>query len=164
MCFNQFSTFQFSLVVTRSSNRTSSIWCRGSGHSYAKTRSGFIRLGQKNPGTYPETYPGTFPGTYPGTFPGTFSRRCRTALWISEFRISKGACCCRYFFCCLKSHQPAAAAGQDPEIAFANSFRGPLKKCTNRRPFKLAMQHNFSIFHAVISHGITIKYGDKVWA
>ncbi len=33
----------------------------------------------------------------------------------------------------------------DPEIAFANSFKGPLKKpepaseCTNRRPFKLAI-------------------------
>jgi hypothetical protein len=61
-------------------------------------------------------------------------------------------CCFRYSFCCLNSHhllQVAAAACGDPEISFANSFRGPLKKCTNRRPFKLAMQHKFSIFHAV---------------
>ena len=71
-------------------------------------------------------------------------------LWKSELRISRGVCCCRYSFCCLNSHHLLAAACGDPEIAFANSFRGPLKKCTNRRPFKLAMQHNFSIFHAVV--------------
>ncbi len=34
---------------------------------------------------------------------GTFSRRCRTGLWKSELRISKGARCCRYIFCCLKT-------------------------------------------------------------
>ena len=141
MCFNQYSTFQFSLVVTMSSNRTSSIWCRGSGHSYAKMRSGFIRLGQKNQGTYP--------GTYPGTFTGGIGPRS-AKLWKSELRISRGVCCCRYSFCCLNSHHLLAAACGDPEIAFANSFRGPLKKCTNRRPFKLAMQHNYSIFHAVL--------------
>ena len=64
-------------------------------------------------------------------------------------------CCCRYSFCCLNSHHLLAAACGDPEIAFANSFRGPLKKCTNRRPFKLAMQHNYSIFHAVHTHTCT---------
>jgi hypothetical protein len=37
----------------------------------------------------------------------------------------------------------------DPEIAFANSFRGPLKKCTNHRPFKSAKVKTFSNFHAV---------------
>jgi hypothetical protein len=42
-------------------------------------------------------------------------------------------------------HLLAAACG-DPEIAFANSFRGPLKKCTNRRFFMLAMTHNFLNF------------------
>ncbi len=57
-----------------------------------------LRLGQKNPG--PRDLP------RPGTCPETFTRRCRTALWKSEMRISKGAGCCRYFFCCLKSHEP----------------------------------------------------------
>jgi hypothetical protein len=37
----------------------------------------------------------------------------------------------------------------DPEIGFVNSFRGPLKKCTNRRAYKPAMHHYFLIFHAV---------------
>ncbi len=59
-------------------------------------------------------------------------------------------CCCRYSFCCLKSHQLFACACSDPEIAFANSFRGPLKKSTNCRPFQLAiivmLQHNLLTF------------------
>jgi hypothetical protein len=74
---------------------------------------------------------------------------CSARLWKPELRISRGVCCCRYSFCCWNSHHLLAAACGDPvgpEIAFANSFRGPLKKCTNRRPFKLAMQHNFLIF------------------
>ena len=42
-----------------------------------------------------------------------------------------------------------SAAGQDPEITFANSFRGSLEMCTNRRPFKSAKVKTFSNFHAV---------------
>jgi hypothetical protein len=76
-------------------------------------------------------------------------------LWKSELRISRGARCCRYSFCCLNSHRLLATASAgpgcgDPEIAFANSvtpsLRGPRKKCTNRRPLKVAMQHKFLTF------------------
>ena len=69
----------------------------------------------------------------------------------SELRISRGVCCCRYSFCCLNSHHLLAAACGDPEIAFANSFLGSLKKCTNSRPFKSAKVKTFSNFHAVPS-------------
>ncbi len=57
----------------------------------------------------------------------------------------------------VNSHNLLAAACGDPEIAFANSesfrvrLRGPLKKCTNRRPFKLAMTHNFLNFPRSLS-------------
>jgi hypothetical protein len=50
------------------------------------------------------------------------------------------------------SHHLLSAACSDPEIAFANSFRGPLKTCTNRRPFKLAMQHKFLTFPRASHH------------
>ena len=38
---------------------------------------------------------------------------------------------------------------QGPKNSIVNFFRGPLKKCTNRRPFKSAKVKTFSIFHAV---------------
>jgi len=53
----------------------------------------------------------------------------------------------------LKSHQLfAAACGPDPEISafkFANSFRGSLEMCTNRRSFQSAKEQNLLTFHAV---------------
>jgi hypothetical protein len=83
---------------------------------------------------------------------GTFSWRCRTSLREAlEIRIAdfKG-CVLLQLLLCLNSHHHlqvlAAAARGDPQISFANPFRGPLKKCTNRRPFKLAMQHKFLTF------------------
>ena len=74
-------------------------------------------------------------------------------LWKSELRISRGVCCRRYSCCCLKSHQLFAAAWKDPEITFVNSFRGPWKKCTNRRAFKVANAIPFRFFHAVTRTG-----------
>ncbi len=44
-----------------------------------------------------------------------------------------------------------SAAGQDPEITFANSFRGSLEMCTNRRPFQTTKGQNFFTFHVVSS-------------
>ena len=81
----------------------------------------------------------------------------------SELRISRGVCCCRYSFCCLNSHHLLAAACGDPEITFANSFRGPpLKKCTNHRPFKLAMQHNFLNFPRGVS-AVPVPISYIIW-
>ncbi len=58
----------------------------------------------------------------------------------------QGVCCRCYSFCCLNCDQLFADTRLDPEIKFANSFRGPLKKCTNHRAFKPAMQHRFLTF------------------
>jgi hypothetical protein len=60
-----------------------------------------------------------------------------------------GVCYRRYSFCRLNlnSHQFFAAACGGPEIAFANSFREPLKKCTKRR---LRTDIADLIFHVVL--------------
>ncbi len=119
-------------------------WQKWRGHLYAKMNSGPVTqkvpVNQQSPNESPSESPSET---------GTFSRRCRTLLREAVLRISRGVCCCRYSFCCLNSHHLLAAACGDPEIAFANSFRGPLKKCTSRRPFKSVKVKAFSNFHAV---------------
>ena len=128
---------------------------RGSGHLCAKLAAKVkkeIRLGLESRGLCRGLWRGLCRGLCRGLSGGGIGPRS-ARLWKSELRISRGVCCCRYSFCCLKSHQLFAAGWKDPKITFVNSFRGPWKKCTNRRAFKVANAIPFRFFHAVTRTG-----------
>jgi hypothetical protein len=87
----------------------------------------------------------------PGSF--TQGRRPHTSLRETlNFRIADFKGCVLLSLLLLLFEWPSSSCRRhgcqlccDPEIALTNSFRG-LKKCTNRRPFKPAMTHNFLTF------------------
>ena len=91
--------------------------------------------------------PRDFPGDLPRDFPGDFLTEVSDR--ALDIRIADFKGCVLLLLLLLLFEKPSAAR---PGRTFANSFRGSLEMCTNRRPFKSAKVKTFSIFHAV-GHG-----------
>ena len=101
---------------------------------------------------------------------GTFSRRHRTSLRealeirIANFKRCVAAVAPFVVWIAFKFYGPPPASVRTLKPQFVNSSRGPLKKCTNRRAFKLATHQLFLTFPRGVRVGLFKFLLVEAWA